>query len=135
MFKDNTGDVLFGMFVVTLLVGVLIGFLGSWFLWVMAHKPEPVGEVSSTSISMTLEREAEIDAAHEESRRIHEEAKAKWFAQNPPVEVLFDDTRIRDMEYVTQYLIKNPIAGSCALVWIPDVVCIESGMIKFPTSR
>lgn len=84
----------------------------------------------------SAEYQAEVATAWEEARRLHEENEKKWLAKNPPVKKLFDADQGYDTAYVIQYLKENPIAGDCALVSIPDVVCTDFGeRVVFPTSR
>ena len=71
----------------------------------------------------------------EKMRIQFEENKRRWLENNPPVEVLFDEDRIGDTDYIIQYLKDNPVVGSCALVWIKDVVCEDWGKLVFPTER
>jgi len=68
-------------------------------------------------------------------RKEHEEAKAKWLRDNPPVKELFLEGKMYDNEYIIEYLKENRIAGDCALTWIRDVVCVDSGKLRFPKER
>lgn len=91
-------------------------------------------------VNEQTDREAEIARREEvkrqlEAKEAHDKSKADWLAKHPPVVELFDEKRIYDTEYVIKYLQKNPISGHCALVWIGDVVCVDSDAIRFPTER
>ena len=93
---------------------------------------EDVEEVAQTYEEKEAEAK-EIREAHELARYNHEKSKQEWLDNNPPVDVLFEESRIHDSEYIIEYLKRNKIGGSCALVWRSDVVCVDFGKLVFPT--
>jgi hypothetical protein len=87
-------------------------------------------EATTTPVISQFQQE-EIDKYN------YEKSKADWLKANPAVKELFNEDKKNDTEYVIEYLKKNPIAGDCALVWRPDVVCasVSGASISFPTNR
>ena len=79
-----------------------------------------------------IQTEAEREAI---AKRLYDEARVKWLKENPPVDVLYVEKNGYNTEYVINYLKRNKISGHCALVWRPDVVCMEGFHIVFPSSR
>lgn len=76
-----------------------------------------------------------VSETENEAYQQFQQAKLEWLAKNPPVDELFDRERRMDVEYLVDYIRRNPPAGDCALNWIPDVVCWEWGRLSFPESR
>ena len=120
-----------------LIAGIALGFIGAAQLFTFGSKEVVyiTKEQPRTTATTPYWDRPENQAEKQRIGREHEEARLLWLAENPPVEELFNVAMMYNTEYVIQYLRENKIAGHCALIWRPDVVCADFGSLRFPTSR
>lgn len=135
MKQETKLGVIFSLIIIIIVLQIITLFKG---ISLYKDKQDPKIEIKEIIKEESAIPYWDREENQDELKRIgleYEANKAKWLAENPPVKELFNEDKIYDTDYVIQYLKENKIGGHCALVWRADVVCVDTGSIRFPTNR